>query len=115
MNKALYFITIFVASSVFAGGGHFHPKKVASCKSICSKDEIKDATFRGVQELAKWNKIDKNWMNSKIESIVKKTFTKKDKALEAWVVTLSKSGDIQYIYFTTHGKIFRTNKTGELK
>ncbi|MBY0317064.1 MAG: hypothetical protein K2Q26_16210 [Bdellovibrionales bacterium] len=122
MKKVILVLSIFISTSAFATGGHFHPKKVAKCEpKICSEEQIKAAVPAGVKELANWKKIDAKWETAKIESAVVKEFTKGSKTIKAWVVALidEKENDSSknkvYLYFLEDGSIFRTNTTGELK
>lgn len=115
MKNILCIITLGISSITFAGGGHFHPKKVASCSKVCKADDIKAATHLGVAELIKWKMMDQKWSDAKVDSVEKKTFTKGTKSLTAWVATLSHAKDKRYVFFTEKGYVFRTNETGSLK
>ena len=119
--KVLWAMVFFTFTfNAFAGGGHFHRKKVAKCRSQCTADDIKAAAHLGVKELVKWGKMDAKWEKSVVEQVEKKTFKKSTKTLTAWVVTLSekannKSSQKVYVFFTEKGKVFRTNSSGVLK
>ena len=110
------------SSIVLAGGGHFHPKKVAKCDGdTCTEDQIKASVPSAIKELANWKQLDSKWETAKIESIAKKEFNKNGKNLKTWVVSLidEKIQDTTknkvFLYFLEDGSIFRTNTTGELK
>ena len=47
MKLFFYIATFFMSSLAFAGGGHFHPKKVASCSKVCTAEDIKAAAHLG--------------------------------------------------------------------
>jgi len=122
MKKTQLLVLLSISSIAFAGGGHFHPKKVAKCDgSACTEEQIKSAVPAAVKELANWKQLDIKWESAKVESIAKKEFSKNGKTLKAWVVALldEKNQDANknkaYLYFLEDGSIFRTNSTGELK
>lgn len=122
MRKEIIILSLFVSTVALASGGHFHPKKVAKCNAdACTEEQIKAAVPAGIKELANWKKLDAKWETAKIESIIKKEFSKGAKNLKAWVVALldEKQSDTSknkvYLYFLEDGSIFRTNTTGELK
>ena len=120
MRKWLVLYVCLWVNTALAGDAHFHPKKVAKCKKVtCNKEEIKLAVSEGIRELQKWGKIDKKWLDAKVVTVELKTFKKKQKSITVWVVDISKQikdgWDLQYVYFTQKGKVFRANNTGELK
>ena len=115
MKQVILMLPFLFASVGFAGGAHFHPKKVAKCGGKCNAEQIKAATPAGVSELIKWKKVAPKWSQGKIESVEKKTFTKGEKTLTTWVSSLSLAKERKYIFFTEDGVIFRANDTGVLK
>lgn len=115
MKKFAFILSCLLSSIAIAGGAHFHPKKVATCSGKCNAEQIKAATPAGVQELIKWRKVHAKWNKGKIESVEKKTFTKGEKTLNAWVVALGLANERKFIFFTEDGMVFRSNETGVLK
>lgn len=97
-----------MASTVFAGGGHFHPKKVAKCSAECSSEQLKAALPEAVDHLAKWNKIDPVWKTAKVTDVSKKTFSKGPE----WVLTLENAGKKRYVFITLDGFVAGSNDTG---
>lgn len=101
-------LTTLATSTVFAGGGHFHPKKVAKCGSECTEEQLKAGLSEAIDHLAAWGKIDKSWKNAKVETIAKKTFKKGPE----WVLTLNENGKKRFVFFTLDGFVAGSNDTG---
>ncbi len=105
-------LTLF-ASSVFASGNHFHPKKFAKCKiTKCTEQEIKDSVINSVAYLSEWKKIDLSWSKASVEKLEIKQFAK---GME-WMVTLVDSTPAKkkrYVFFTLNGYVTGSNNTGK--
>lgn len=121
MKKTILVTSLLLSTTVFASGGHFHPKKVAKCKSACTEEEVKTAWPAAIKELIDWKQAEPIWETAKFDGINRKEFKKKGKTLKTWVVTLlneketDASKNKRYVFFTTDGYVFKINETGELK
>jgi hypothetical protein len=123
MSKIFVFLIGFgfLNFAAYAGGNHFHPKKVAVCaKTECSADEIKKSIKKGILALNKWAKIDRKWIGSKAVDAELKTFEKKGKSITVWVVEISQrvskdKEENHFVFYTKKGKVFRANGSGVLK
>lgn len=110
MKNVVAIATFLLALNAYAGGGHFHPKKVAKCSGECTEEQIKSALPEAIPHLNKWGKIDTAWSSAKIESVQKKTFKKGDE----WVITLVDTNKKkQYVFMTLDGFVTGANATGE--
>lgn len=110
MRTVIAIVSFLLASNAYAGGGHFHPVKVAKCSGECTEAQIKAALPEAIPYLNKWGKIDTVWSKAKIESVKKKTFKKGDE----WVVTLvDAEKKKQYVFMTLDGLVTGSNATGE--
>lgn len=110
MKAFLFVVTALMSSVAIAGGGHYHPKKIATCSSKeCTPAEIEAAVPKAIPELANWKKIDSVWSSAKIESVGKKEFKKGPE----WVATLvNDKSEKRYIFFTLDGYVTGSNSTG---
>ncbi len=101
--------SLLASTIAFASGGHFHPKKIVSCANKeCTSAQIEAVVPKAIEELAKWEKIDKSWAKAKIASVAKKDFKKGPE----WVVTLDNAGKKRYIFITLDGFVNGSNDTG---
>lgn len=96
------------ASTVFASGGHFHPKKVAKCSADCTPEQLKAGLPEAIDHLAQWGKIDKTWKTAKVTDVSKKTFKKGPE----WVLTLENEGKKRFVFITLDGFVAGSNDTG---
>ncbi len=102
-------LSVLVSTIALASGGHFHPQKVVTCPNkACTSAQIEAAVPKAIEELAKWEKIDKSWAKAKVESVAQKTFKKGPE----WVVTLNDAGKKRYIFITLEGYVNGSNDTG---
>lgn len=112
MKKQILTIAALLSmtSVVFAGGNHFHPKRIAKCsKAACTEQQIKDAVPEAITYLADWKKIDASWSKAKIEAVGQKEFKKGPE----WVVTLkNEANEVRYVFFGLDGFITGSNATG---
>ncbi|MEK6555017.1 MAG: DUF6488 family protein [Bdellovibrionota bacterium] len=95
--------------ALLAGGGHFHPKKVAKCTAECTADQLKAALPEAINHLSKWGKIDASWKTAKVTDVSKKTFSKGPE----WVLTLDNAGKKHYVFITLDGFVAGANDTGD--
>ncbi len=110
MNKLIIIASFLLALNANAGGGHFHPKKVAKCSGSCTEEKIKDALPEAISHLNKWGKIDLAWAQAKIEGVAQKQFKKGPE----WVLTLvNNEKQKQYVFMTLDGFVTGANATGE--
>lgn len=109
MKKLIAFASIALCTTtVLAGGGHFHPKKVAKCSSDCTPEQLKAGLPEAIDHLAQWGKIDKSWKTATVSDVTKKTFSKGPE----WVLTLENAGQKRYVFITLDGFVAGANDTG---
>lgn len=113
MNKIFLSLTaLFLTTTVWAGGNHFHPKKIAKCSGPCTSEQIKAALPEAISYLNKWKRIDLSWASAKIENIETKQFKKGPE----WMLTLVDSTaekNKRYVFFSLDGYVTGSNSTGQ--
>lgn len=114
MKNVLLVSLLFFSFSVLAGGNHFHPKKIASCKSECTESEVKEVSKQALFELADMRLIPTSWTSIPLEKVEKKTFSKGPE----WVLSFfdkSQPATKQrlYVFITMNGWLNGRNYSGK--
>jgi len=116
MKKCIMISALLISSVAFAGGNHYHPKKVVNCPAKdCTEKQIEGAVPSALEDLIKWGKIEASWAKAKVEKVFKKKFKKG----QEWVVALvdeaikEPSKQRKYIFITLDGFVNGSNSTGE--
>jgi len=113
MKKTLLTMTtLFLTTTAWAGGNHFHPKQIVKCGGECTPEQIKGALPEAIPYLNTWKRIDLSWAKAKVEAVEKKQFKKGPE----WMVTLVDSTpekNKRYVFFTLDGYVTGSNSTGQ--
>lgn len=114
MKKMITAVLMTISLSVLAGVGHFHPKKMLSCKSECTETEVKGVASASLMALADGKSISPSWTQIQIEKIEKKQFKKGPE----WVLSFfdqSQPAEKQrlYVFITMDGWLNGSNYTGK--
>lgn len=109
---AVSIFTLFLATPVFAGSGHYHGP--AKAQEKVSSDEVTKRASSVVKSLAKQGKIDTSWAGLKEKNVEQKKFNEQ---LE-WVVSYNNkeiqdaSKQTLYLFFTLYGEYLAANYSG---
>ncbi len=108
--KIIAITTLLLSTTAFAGGEHFHPKKVAKCAKSCTAEEVKTALPEAITYLNKWGKIDMGWAGAEVVNVEQKPFKKGPE----WVLTLvNEKKEKRYVFMSLDGYVTGSNSTGE--
>lgn len=113
MKNLLLVALLTVSFSAIAGGNHFHPKKIVSCKAECTEAEVKGISQQALFEFIDQRMLAKSWAEIPLEKIEQKIFSKGPE----WVMTFfdknQPSGKQRvFIFVTMKGWLNGANYTG---
>lgn len=114
MKKLLLLTSLVLSQHAFAGMGHYHPKKILTCASQCTEEEVRKIQPVAIQTLVLAKEISPSWQNATLVKIEKKQFKKG----EEWVSVYNDKTQTDpskqnlYIFITMGGWLNGSNYTG---
>ncbi len=113
MKKIFTIIMFIISMTIFAGGSHFHPKKIVSCKSECTEADVRSVTAVALKNLADTKTIPTSWTQIAVEKIEKKQFAKGPEwVLSFFDKTQTPAKQRLYVFITLDGWLNGANHSG---